>query len=170
LGLRRTRFSPTASSYAVAEPLSIRRESTHRNPSQDDLDDGCRRGRLRPVTASVFNVSFDCADPYRVAQFWSAVTGRPMEDDAEPGDEEVGIELGNGTNLFFQWVPESKTVKNRVHVCLKPDQLRDAEVERVIGLGARWLEDHREPDGRGWVVLADPEGNEFCMLRHNIGE
>jgi predicted enzyme related to lactoylglutathione lyase len=122
------------------------------------------------MTAAVFNVSFDCADPYRVAQFWSAVTGRPMDEGTEPGDEEIGIALDNGTNLFFQRVPEPKTVKNRVHVCLRPDQLRDAEVERVMELGATWVADHREPGGRGWVVLADPEGNEFCMLRHDIGD
>ncbi len=120
------------------------------------------------MTATVFNVSFDCADPYRLAQFWSAVTGCPIDEGTQPDDEEAGISLGNGVNLCFQRVPEPKAVKNRVHVCLRPDQSRDAEVERVIGLGARWLEDHREPDGRGWVVLADPEGNEFCLLRRRV--
>jgi hypothetical protein len=66
-------------------------------------------------------------------------------------------------------VPEAKQVKNRVHLDLTPDnpapQARDAEVERIIALGATLVDDHRRPDGKGWVVLADPEGNEFCIER-----
>jgi hypothetical protein len=66
-------------------------------------------------------------------------------------------------------VPEAKQVKNRVHLDLTPDsstpQARDAEIERVIALGATLVDDHRRPDGKGWVVLADPEGNEFCIER-----
>lgn len=67
--------------------------------------------------------------------------------------------------VWFQQVPETKVGKNRVHVCLTPELTRDEEVERVITLGARFVSDHRHPDGTGWVVLADPEGNEFCVLR-----
>jgi predicted enzyme related to lactoylglutathione lyase len=121
------------------------------------------------MSTSVFNVAFDCADPYELAQFWSAVTGRPMHRQDRPGDPETEIALGNGVNLFFQRVPESKTVKNRVHVCLRPDEPRDAEVERALRLGATVLEDHRGEHDRGWIVLADPEGNEFCMLHQNVG-
>jgi predicted enzyme related to lactoylglutathione lyase len=63
-------------------------------------------------------------------------------------------------------VPESKTVKNRVHLDLMPtDRTRDEEVERLLGIGATLVADHRRPDGLGWVVLADPEGNEFCIER-----
>jgi predicted enzyme related to lactoylglutathione lyase len=118
---------------------------------------------------SVFNVAFDCADPYQLAQFWSAVTGRPVNGQDRPGDPEADISLGNGVNLFFQRVPETKTVKNRVHVCLRPDEPRDAEVERVVGLGATVLADHRGEHDGGWMVLADPEGNEFCMLHDQLG-
>jgi predicted enzyme related to lactoylglutathione lyase len=63
-------------------------------------------------------------------------------------------------------VPEAKTAKNRMHLDLAPeDRTRDEEVQRVVGLGARVVEDHRNPDGSGWVWLADPEGNEFCIER-----
>jgi Glyoxalase-like domain len=63
-------------------------------------------------------------------------------------------------------VPEAKTVKNRVHLDLEPDdRTRDQEVERLLGIGATLVDDQRRPDGRGWVVLADPEGNEFCVER-----
>jgi hypothetical protein len=60
-------------------------------------------------------------------------------------------------------VPEEKSVKNRVHLDLEPDQPRDREVERVAALGATVVDDQRTPEGRGWVVLADPGGNEFCI-------
>jgi predicted enzyme related to lactoylglutathione lyase len=68
--------------------------------------------------------------------------------------------------LFFQAVPENKTVKNRVHVCLQPgDRDRDTEVDRLLALGAKISDDQRTSDGDGWVVLLDPAGNEFCMTR-----
>ena len=68
--------------------------------------------------------------------------------------------------LLFVEVPEGKQVKNRVHLDLRPiDRARDDEIERVIALGARPLHDFRNEDGSGWLVLADPEGNEFCILR-----
>jgi predicted enzyme related to lactoylglutathione lyase len=63
-------------------------------------------------------------------------------------------------------VPEGKTVKNRMHLDLMPTQRsRDEEVSRLLSIGASLVEDHREPDGTGWVTLADPEGNEFCVER-----
>ncbi len=61
-------------------------------------------------------------------------------------------------------MPEAKTLKNRVHLDLQPeDRTRDEEVTRLLGLGARLVDDRRRPDGRGFAVLADPEGNEFCV-------
>jgi predicted enzyme related to lactoylglutathione lyase len=77
----------------------------------------------------------------------------------------VAIEPPGGTTLYFQRVPEPKTVKNRAHICLQPEVLRDQEVERIRALGATIVADQRDPDGSGWVVMADPEGNEFCVLR-----
>ena len=117
---------------------------------------------------TVLNVAFDCADAYALASFWSKVVQAPLADDDFPGDPEASIALPTGLHLFFQTVPESKTVKNRVHICLRPDVRRDEEVERVLALGATIVDDRRDPppgeDG-GWVVFADPEGNEFCVLR-----
>ncbi|MER8233310.1 VOC family protein [Streptomyces sp. NPDC094049] len=111
------------------------------------------------------NVAIDCADAYRLALFWSEVTGCPPAPDARPGDRETQVLLAEGPVLYFNQVPEPKTVKNRVHLCLRPDTSRDQEVERLLGLGATLVADHREPDGTGWAVLADPEGNELCVLR-----
>jgi predicted enzyme related to lactoylglutathione lyase len=111
------------------------------------------------------NFAFDCAEPYPLALFWSAVMNATVDADCAPGDDEVGIRLLTNQALFFQRVPEPKTVKNRVHICLEPDETRDGDVDRIVALGATFLEDHRRPDGLGWVVLADPEGNEFCVLR-----
>ena len=117
------------------------------------------------VTATVENIAFDCSDPYALAQFWSQVTGQPLSDDDHPGDPAASVDLSTGVTLYFNEVPERKAVKNRVHVCLRPDGPRDEEIDRVLGLGATMVDDHRRPDGTGWAVLADPEGNEFCVLR-----
>ncbi|MGH8893153.1 MAG: VOC family protein [Actinomycetes bacterium] len=117
------------------------------------------------MTSQLLNVSFDCADPYELAGWWSQVTGHPRADGDLAGDPEASVALPGGGDLFFQAVPETKTVKNRVHVCLEPDGPRDAEVERLLGIGASMVADRRESDGTGWAVLADPEGNEFCVLR-----
>lgn len=118
------------------------------------------------MPSEIFNVSVDCADPWMLAQFWSAALDRPVHPDNEAGDAEVGIPLAGGDGeLLFLRVPEAKTVKNRLHLCLRPDRPRDAEVERLLGLGATFLHDLRNPDGSGWAVLGDPEGNEFCVLR-----
>jgi predicted enzyme related to lactoylglutathione lyase len=66
---------------------------------------------------------------------------------------------------MFLKVPDDKHVKNRVHLDLRPaDCTREQEVERVLALGASYLADHRRPDGSGCITLADPEGNEFCIL------
>ncbi|MEV4147174.1 VOC family protein [Amycolatopsis sp. NPDC049691] len=117
------------------------------------------------MPSSVLHVSVDCADPYELCRFWSEVTGKPVPEEDQPGDDECGIELEGGIDMLFLRVPEPKTVKNRLHVCLRPDGPRDEEVERLLGLGATLVNDLRKPDGTGWAVLADPEGNEFCVLR-----
>jgi len=113
----------------------------------------------------VENITVDSTDPWQLAQFWSEVTGRPVGDEDRPGDEEIGIQLATGGYLLFIRVPETKSGKNRLHLCLQPDVPRDEEVERLLGLGATLHSDHRREDGTGWAVLQDPEGNEFCVLR-----
>jgi Glyoxalase-like domain len=121
------------------------------------------------MTAQPRNITFDCADPYLLATFWSQVTGyqEDPEEGNEPGDPEGFLVGPEGQpNLLFIAVPEPKSVKNRVHLDLMPtDRTRDQEVERLLGIGATLVADHRRPDGAGWAVLADPEGNEFCVER-----
>jgi predicted enzyme related to lactoylglutathione lyase len=113
------------------------------------------------------HVTVDCADPYALGTFWSAVTGWPVSAEDEPGDPEVLVQAPPPVpGLLFIRVPEARTAKNRVHIDWVPtERSRDAEVERILGLGATVHEDHRTPDGRGWVTLQDPEGNEFCIER-----
>lgn len=111
------------------------------------------------------NVAIDCADACALARFWSRVTGRPLHPEDEPGAQETQVLLTEGTVLHFNQVPEVKTAKNRIHLCLRPETSRDQEVARLLDLGAAFVADRRNPDGSGWAVLADPEGNEFCVLR-----
>lgn len=111
------------------------------------------------------NTCIDCADPYALATFWSRVLDIPVDPEHSPGDDEVGFDFGPGQTLLFLKVPESKTVKNRLHLCLEPAQEREAEVGRLLTLGATLYDDRRNADGSGWAVLRDPEGNEFCVLR-----
>ncbi len=117
------------------------------------------------LSAYVQNVTFDCADPYSLAEFWSKVTACPIAKGDKPGDKEVDVPLEQNLNLVFIRVPEPKAVKNRVHVCLRPGGDRDVEVDRLLKIGARLIADRRRKGGTGWVVFADPEGNEFCLLR-----
>lgn len=113
----------------------------------------------------VQNVAIDCSDAFGLARFWSEVTGSPLHPQNRPGDRETQVMLPQGPLLYFNQVPEAKTVKNRIHLCLRPTSSREDEVERLLALGATLVTDHRKPDGAGWAVLADPEGNEFCVLR-----
>ncbi|MFG1603509.1 VOC family protein [Actinoplanes sp. NPDC049265] len=118
------------------------------------------------MTSVVRHVTIDVAppyEPYELARFWSEVVGAPLHPDSEPGDDQALVQGSPG--LLFTRVPEAKTVKNRVHLDLRPGVTRDAEVERLTGLGAKLFEDHRRPDGTGWVTLTDPAGNEFCVER-----
>lgn len=114
------------------------------------------------------SVTVDCADPYRQALWWSEVTGwrEDPDDPNNPGDPEGRIVSTQGISLLFIPVPEGKAVKNRMHLDLMPtERTRDEEVTRLLAIGATLVDDYRRPDGSGWVVLADPEGNEFCVER-----
>lgn len=109
------------------------------------------------------NFCIDAHDPRAQVAWWAQVL-----DDFEPtgqdSDDEAELRGPAGRHLMFLRVPEAKTVKNRMHVCLRPvDRSRDAEVERLLSLGATIVDDLRD-GGSGWAVLADPEGNEFCVL------
>ena len=118
------------------------------------------------MRSAIHNITIDCRDPYELAGFWAQVFDRPRHEDDHPGDPEAIVLLGDGLpNLLFQHVAEDKAGKNRLHIDLQPDHPREAEVDRLLGLGARLVSDHRRPDGTGWATLADPEGNEFCVER-----
>jgi catechol 2,3-dioxygenase-like lactoylglutathione lyase family enzyme len=111
-------------------------------------------------------LAIDCHHPDKQAAFWADALGWRITYET---DDEWVIEPAEGSpqdgvapDLIFLKVPDEKTVKNRLHLDLRPED-RDAEVSRLEGLGA-----HRVDVGQGeptWVVLADPEGNEFCVLR-----
>jgi predicted enzyme related to lactoylglutathione lyase len=114
-------------------------------------------------------VCIDAVDPRPVAAFWAAVLGWEVVED---GDQ--GISLASpGTDqptLDILPVPEPKHVKNRLHLDLRADGSSfEAEIARLEGLGARRADVGQGPDVT-WVVLADPEGNEFCLLRHTVQE
>lgn len=111
----------------------------------------------------------DCADPERAATFWQEALGWRRTHQRFDGDLEIVIEPPEGSaedgvspDLLFCRVPEPKAGKNRLHLDLRPDD-QAAEVARLEALGATRVD--IGPDETSWVVLADPEGNEFCVLR-----
>ena len=117
----------------------------------------------------VREVVIDCADPKSVASFWSRVLEWPLKE--EPTGEcwisSTGEPWAPPPVLVFVPVPEHKTVKNRVHIDVNPSLAhQDEELQRLLSLGAR-----RVDIGQGdvpWVVLADVEGNEFCLLARRV--
>lgn len=115
------------------------------------------------MTSRFTELCVDCRDPGRLAEFWCAVLGWRVNE-TEPGLVEIAGDEPGPTIVFAQ-VPEPKTVKNRIHVDVNPrDRDQEEEVERILGLGARRV-DVGQGDDVSWVVLADPEDNEFCVLR-----
>jgi predicted enzyme related to lactoylglutathione lyase len=117
------------------------------------------------MTSLVRHLTFDCTDAYRLGAFWASVLDGSLAPDDLPGDPEATVTAA-GSALLFVTVTDGKTVKNRVHLDLQPqDRSRDEEVARLLALGASLVADHRRADGTGWVTLADIEGNEFCVER-----
>ena len=108
----------------------------------------------------------DCKDHGRLAEFWAEVLGYEISEVGTHGTQIKGP-AGSGPTLLFIVVPEGKTVKNRLHIDVNAtDRDQSEEVERLIALGARRID-----IGQGdvdWVVLADPEGNEFCVLKSRV--
>jgi predicted enzyme related to lactoylglutathione lyase len=119
------------------------------------------------VTLSIQCLDIDSADPEALASFWQAALGwrrthdTPSEVALEP--PEHSMEDGVVPDLLFVRVPGQKAGKNRLHLDLRPDD-QDAEVARLESLGAVRTS-VGQGDDVGWVVMADPEGNEFCVLR-----
>ena len=121
------------------------------------------------MTSFVSHTSVDCRDAYALSEFWRPILGYVdhADDPNEPGHEECPIfDPETGHTLLFIEVPDPTPGKNKFHLDLRPRTgTRDEEVERVLGLGATLVADRREANGLGWVTLADPEGNQFCILR-----
>jgi predicted enzyme related to lactoylglutathione lyase len=117
-------------------------------------------------------IVIDCSDLDRSARFWSGVlgytAGPPAAGTSAAGSDRYrGLqpESGAGIDVLLQWVPDIKRQKNRLHLDLRTPDL-ETEVGRVVGLGATLLTS--EPvteDGWFWHILADPDGNEFCVLQ-----
>src|SRR5215468_8778570 len=109
----------------------------------------------------------DTTDPLRLATFWQAALGWRLtvgnEDEVVLEPAEGSPEDGVAPDLLFLKVPEEKAGKNRLHIDLRPED-QAAEVARLEGLGARRVKIGQGPEV-SWVVLADPDGNEFCVLR-----
>ncbi len=116
------------------------------------------------MTLKLGEIVIDCADHEVVVAFWLAALGDYVRHDVNeqyvaiaPAERAIGRPA-----LLFQKVPEAKTVKNRVHLDLRGDSM-DAEVERLTALGATFIAERAMGEGVRWTVMADPEGNEFCV-------
>ena len=123
------------------------------------------------MTSRISHTTIDSRDAHAQSEWWAEVLGMQQDprDPNEPGHEECMIRSAEtGHQLLFIEVPDARQVKNRLHFDLRPaDGTRDEEVARLLAIGATQVDDQREVrgDGTGWMVLADPEGNEFCVLR-----
>jgi Glyoxalase-like domain len=123
------------------------------------------------MTSRISHTTVDSRNAHAQSVWWGQVLGfsEDPRDPNEPGHEECMIFSPDGRQrVLFIEVPEGKSVKNRIHFDLWPtDRTMDEEVDRLVALGATLvhdLRDHHGP-GTGWATLADPEGNEFCVLR-----
>lgn len=123
------------------------------------------------MTSYISHTTVDCANAYQLSEWWKPVLGYTdiPGDPNRPGHEEcMIIDPDTGHQVLFIEVPERKTGKNRVHFDLRPRTgTRDEEIERLLEYGAVQVADHRgiHGPGSGWVTFADPEGNEFCVVR-----
>lgn len=123
------------------------------------------------MTSFISHTTIDCANAYELSSWWKQLLGYVdlPDDPNEPGHEECLIQRPDGGHqLLFIEVPDAKQGKNRLHFDLRPcERTRDDEVAWALSIGATEVDDQRDHygPGIGWVVMADPEGNEFCILR-----
>ncbi|WP_147915237.1 VOC family protein [Ruania zhangjianzhongii] len=121
------------------------------------------------MSSQISALAIDARNPRRVADFWCAALGWNRTDE-EDGLITIGPADGSWPTIDVVAVPESKTIKNRLHLDLRADGLPTrAELDRLLGLGAQRADVGQDADAP-WVVLADPEGNEFCLLRRTVQE
>lgn len=124
-------------------------------------------GDTGDVPSRIAVLAVDAVDPRVVADLWCEVLGWRI---VEQSDGVISIAPLNGAwpTIDVLAVPERKTVKNRLHLDLRADGgPTEAELERLLALGARRVDVGQSPDS-SWVVLADPEGNEFCLLSRAV--
>ena len=121
------------------------------------------------MTSYISHTTVDSTDAYALSRWWQQVLDyvEDPDDPNLPGHVECPIRSRDGRHeVLFIEVPDVKREKNRIHFDLRPvEGTRDQELARLIDLGAKPVDDLRTGDGGGWMVLADPEGNEFCILR-----
>ncbi len=115
------------------------------------------------MTLSVDTLTVDCHDLKLVADFWCSALGYRLDEIDEDGAI-VKPAAGSGWTILFQTVPEEKSVKNRLHLDLRPSGSMAAEVARLEQIGATAIT-RVDEGGSFWIVMGDPEGNEFCVLR-----
>jgi hypothetical protein len=116
------------------------------------------------MTSRIGDMVIDCGDPERLAEFWCGALGYRIFDRDDTGVAISGA--ATSPNILFLRVPDRKTTKNRIHVDLCPtDRSQQEELDRLINLGAR--RSHIVGSG-SWIVLEDPEGNEFCLMATRI--
>jgi hypothetical protein len=115
------------------------------------------------MTSLVESLTIDCRDPRAVAGFWCDALGYELDGVDDEGAW-ISDPSGRGWPLLFLIVPEGKTVKNRLHLDLSPPSTMAEEVDRLLGAGATAVR-RVDEGGSYWTVMADPEGNEFCVLR-----
>lgn len=115
------------------------------------------------VTVRIGDIVIDCADPGRAAEFWCAALGYRITDTDDTGVAVAGA--SSAPTLLFLASSDRKLHKNRIHfdVCPTEGRTRDQEVERLESLGATRID--AEQPSRSWIVMADPDGNEFCVMQ-----
>jgi predicted enzyme related to lactoylglutathione lyase len=119
---------------------------------------------------SLLAVVVDCRDSLSQANYWAAVLGHQVSE-RNAGEYEVSDPSSGQTPLYFMNVPESKAVKNRLHVDVTTDGPLDDAVARLVAAGGSLLEMRQDPatlaNPDTWAVMLDPEGNEFCVLNED---
>jgi predicted enzyme related to lactoylglutathione lyase len=113
------------------------------------------------MAQATIGLVLDCTNPAKLAEFWSEALGYKLV--GEAGNYVMLLPPDGGAALLLQRVPEPKTVKNRMHLDVHVADIA-AEAERLASLGARHVDDlQREEHGSHWLLMEDPEGNEFCI-------
>lgn len=128
---------------------------------------------MATMSSRTSNFCIDATDPFAQMEWWAQVLDDfRLPDGAEqpaPDDDECWLVGPDDREIIFARVPEAKTVKNRMHLCVRPtDHSREEEVDRLLALGATIVADRRDGPDKGWAVLADPESNEFCVLTRYV--